>query len=638
MNTLSSEELVGEIVRANGRLALFLGAGASRSSGIPTAGELVEQWRKELHQRDQGRGHTQSYADWLIADEQNYEQWLKERSGDRNLNDRRYAYLFEKLEYTSAGRQRVIADLCEKARPQAGYYSLAHLIDATTINVAVTTNFDDLIADACFELGTTRPQVSSHSETALLVRLTDPRPKIVKLHGDFLFEDLQNTEEETQHLRAGMEVKFQSVLQEFGLVVVGYGGNDESIMQNLSRARGRGLFWCVRKGSSLSKNVQEVLEKTHDAFLVDIDGFDEFMVELFRACGGDRSILRERREQRQEHVNHMLEQLKGAEPPTRAVAAARKQLGYSDLISEGNRLKDQGDLEGAGAAYREAIELDPKSAAAYNNLGLALRAKGDLAEAEAAYRKAIELDPQGATAHNNLGGVLRAKGDLSGAEAARGKAIELDPKNAIAHSNLGVVLRNKGDLAGAEAACRKAIELDPKNANFHSNLGSVLRDRGELPEAEAAGRKSIELDPKNAIAHSILGAVLRNKGDLPGAEAACRKAIELDTGNSAAYNNLGFILLATGNSNTAIAHFRIANGLAIAHPHEVDHILEVGLSYAGLGDVDNAMDSFRSWAQRTKMKLRSDIVIDLRFMASHGHKPAEDVLQALKKEGLLPPE
>ncbi len=491
MHTLSSEELVGEIVRAKGRLALFLGAGASRSSGIPTAGELVEQWRKELHQRDQRRGDTRSYEDWVGADEQHYEQWLTDRSGDHNLNDRRYAYLFEKLEHTPARRQSVIAELCEKARPQAGYYSLAHLIDAATFNVVVTTNFDDLIADACFDLGTSRPQVSSHSETALLVRLTDPRPKIVKLHGDFLFEDLQNTDEETQHLRAGMEVKFQAVLQEFGLVVVGYGGNDESIMQNLPRAQGRGLFWCIRKGSSPNRNVQEVLEKTRDAFLVEIDGFDEFMVELFRACGGDSNILRERREQRQEHVNHMLEQLKGAEPPAQAVAAARRQLGYWDLLSEGNRLLGQGDRGGAEAAYLKAIELDPRHKVAYSILGSTLHAKGDLSGAEAAYRKAIELDPEDAAAYTKLGDVLRIKGDLAEAEAANRKAVELDDENNLAQNKLGILLLANGKVEEAAQAFTKALEISLQiKPEFDALLqsGVALVGLGDVVQAVAEFR------------------------------------------------------------------------------------------------------------------------------------------------------
>ena len=49
------------------------------------------------------------------------------------------------------------------------------------------------------------------------------------------------------------------------------------------------------------------------------------------------------------------------------------------------------------AAYRKAIELDPKNGLPYNNLGNALRAEGKLDEAIAAHRRAIEFDPKDAT-------------------------------------------------------------------------------------------------------------------------------------------------------------------------------------------------------------------------------------------------
>jgi WD40 repeat protein/tetratricopeptide (TPR) repeat protein len=87
------------------------------------------------------------------------------------------------------------------------------------------------------------------------------------------------------------------------------------------------------------------------------------------------------------------------------------------------RTKSPSDL----LEHRKAIELDPKSAYAHNNLGLALRDQGDLASAVAEFRKAIDLKPDYAEAHCNLGDALRRQGEFQAAleELCRGHELGL---------------------------------------------------------------------------------------------------------------------------------------------------------------------------------------------------------------------
>jgi tetratricopeptide (TPR) repeat protein len=73
----------------------------------------------------------------------------------------------------------------------------------------------------------------------------------------------------------------------------------------------------------------------------------------------------------------------------------------------------QQDLKGASAAFRKAIELNPKYAEAYNNLGNALYAQQDLKGASAAFRHALVINPKFAEAHVNLGLALRVQGEFA---------------------------------------------------------------------------------------------------------------------------------------------------------------------------------------------------------------------------------
>jgi tetratricopeptide (TPR) repeat protein len=182
----------------------------------------------------------------------------------------------------------------------------------------------------------------------------------------------------------------------------------------------------------------------------------------------------------------------------------RKKLGYKPDKAEwwyllADFLEENEAWPVVEAAYRKAIELDPKNAAPWNGLGNVLQEHlGRPAEAESAYRKAIELDPTLAKPWYNLGLVLQDHlGRPCEAKAAYRKAIELDPKWASPWYNLGNVLQiHLGRPAEAEAAYRQAIELDSKDAYPWNNLGNLLQEHlGRPAEAEAAYRQAIEIDP-----------------------------------------------------------------------------------------------------------------------------------------------
>jgi len=236
---------------------------------------------------------------------------------------------------------------------------------------------------------------------------------------------------------------------------------------------------------------------------------------------------------------------------------------YNNL---GNALKEQGKLEDAIAAYRQVIQLDPKLAAGYSNLGIALKEQGKLEEAIIAYRQAIELDPKYVAAYNNLGVVLSDQGKLEEAIAAFRQAIELDPKYANAYNNLGIALKEQGKIEEAIAAYRQAIQLDPKNPGVYNGLGIALYDARKIEEAIAAYRQAIQFDSKNPGVYNNLGLALKEQGKLDEAETAYKQALALPdyksvnptTAHTAAHNNLGILLQQQGKLDAAIAEFEQA--------------------------------------------------------------------------------
>ena len=101
--------------------------------------------------------------------------------------------------------------------------------------------------------------------------------------------------------------------------------------------------------------------------------------------------------------------------------------GATDPASDG-LLFVKGDDEGAIARYREAIDLAPTLAIAWNGLSMALARKGQLEEAVAAAEKLVELEPEDPLSHTNLSRILMQKGMIPEAEDARAKAMGLQMK------------------------------------------------------------------------------------------------------------------------------------------------------------------------------------------------------------------
>ena len=131
----------------------------------------------------------------------------------------------------------------------------------------------------------------------------------------------------------------------------------------------------------------------------------------------------------------------------------------------------KGEYDRAIADYTEAIRLDPKHAAAFNNRGLAWTAKGEHDRAIADYTEAIRLDPKHAAAFYNRGNAWSAKGEYDRAIADYTEAIRLDPNYATAFNNRGNAWAAKGEYDRAIADYTEAIRLDPKHANAFNNRG-----------------------------------------------------------------------------------------------------------------------------------------------------------------------
>lgn len=154
--------------------SIFLGAGASVTSEIRTAAQLIDEWAKELYERFCDGQVAESAEQARLYFESKHSSWYSP--------DNPYSSLFEKKFDLPTQRRRFVEQEVDNKLPSIGYAYLASLVDNNYFNTIFTTNFDDLINEAFYLFSNTRPLLCAHDSSIHSISITSKRPKIVKLH------------------------------------------------------------------------------------------------------------------------------------------------------------------------------------------------------------------------------------------------------------------------------------------------------------------------------------------------------------------------------------------------------------------------------------------------------------------------
>ena len=160
------------------------------------------------------------------------------------------------------------------------------------------------------------------------------------------------------------------------------------------------------------------------------------------------------------------------------------RMAQSDVHNQrGIELADRGWLDESINEFKKAIELDPESAHAHDNIATVYAEKGELFEALRSYMHAIELEPLSPTAHHNLACFMATHGhEVALREYA--KTIELEWDYPDVHLNLGLTLAERGMFAEALAEYEIALDQVPTDVVARHEMATVLMDMGRYAEAK----------------------------------------------------------------------------------------------------------------------------------------------------------
>jgi tetratricopeptide (TPR) repeat protein len=234
-------------------------------------------------------------------------------------------------------------------------------------------------------------------------------------------------------------------------------------------------------------------------------------------------------------------------------------FGPQTLNISGDRLFDEGDLEGAVEEYQKGLILDPGHINLLNSLGVCHGRLGDHKAAITIFDEVLGLSPDNLMAHFNKGCSLICSGKLEEAEISLGRAEEIAPGNFEVLYHLGKTALELGHLDRAVVTLSRAAELKNHRGGIHRLLGQARLLSGDRKGALTSFKKAVKHNPDDADSLSALGLIfLELDNDQEVALSLFSRSVELDPTNSLFRQRLGRLLYTMGDYKAAEHHLKSA--------------------------------------------------------------------------------
>ena len=247
------------------------------------------------------------------------------------------------------------------------------------------------------------------------------------------------------------------------------------------------------------------------------------------------------------------------------------------LNISGDKLYENGDLQGAIDEFKRALLMDPANVNVHNSLGVCYGLQSEYESAIEAFNKVVSIDPGEYMAMFNLGLVHGLRGQP---EKALEFFLNADKINGGVYEiafQCGKLCFDSGDLAKAKPFLERAAKLGPDSGTVYRYLGDCYAAENLTQDAISAYKKAIKHNPHDAAAMSALGCLFDDQDENPEITLMfCRESVELSPKNGLFRHRLGRLYLKQNRLDDALKEYQIAEQLgydAARDIREIEHRL-----------------------------------------------------------------
>jgi putative PEP-CTERM system TPR-repeat lipoprotein len=347
----------------------------------------------------------------------------------------------------------------------------------------------------------------------------------------------------------------------------------------------------LRKAMDLKFDVSKVVPPLANAML--LTGNAKQVVELF-----GQTVLSDANAEAELKVTlaHAYGGLGQREPAKQAVENALRvmpQYGPAKIF-EARLQADTGDIDGALAALDKQLQRTPQDAEGWQVKGdLLMYGKHELDGALAAYRQAIAVRPNHVPSHSGAMTVLLAKSDLDGArQQLEGlqKILPKHPQTLFFAANVAFLGK---DLDKAKEITDQLLRVASDNARILQLAGMVEYERKSWGQAEANLTKALQQNPSLDVSRRLLASTYLQRSEPAKALSALQPLLERSNPPAAVYTLKAQAHLQAGELAEAEKAFAQATKI---NPDDVRNRTALAISRVMRGDESGGLGELRSLA------------------------------------------
>ncbi len=136
--------------------------------------------------------------------------------------------------------------------------------------------------------------------------------------------------------------------------------------------------------------------------------------------------------------------------------------------------------------FKQSLSIFEGNKEGWYNIAHTYDIMGEYNEAETYYKKAIQMDPKAANAYNNLGAIYLRKRQFEAAIPLFHEAVKLDKNYADPFGNLGAAYHFQNNYAEAIRYYEQALAINP---GLQTVLNNIAKARQSLLEQQASPKK-----------------------------------------------------------------------------------------------------------------------------------------------------